>query len=84
MAHGKESTTVEFDYKEFAKRVFRVLVNGLAVALAAFLIPEPQLPIQDVLMIAIAAAAVLAVIDLICPCIGSCYSDRCRMDKKSS
>jgi len=77
MPHSGENNCIQIDYMEFVKRIFRVLVNGVAVALAAFLIPEPKLTLQDVLMIAIAAAAVLAVIDLIFPCIGFCYSEKC-------
>jgi len=82
MPQSGENNGIQIDYLEFLKSIFRVLVNGVAVALAAYLIPEPKLAVQDVIMIAIAAAAVLAVIDLIFPCIGFCYSESCSADKK--
>lgn len=83
MPHSSENNCIQIDCMEFVKRIFRVLVNAVTVALAAYLIPEPKLAVQDVVMIAIAAAAVLAFIDLIFPCIGCCYSEKCSVENSA-
>ena len=61
----------ELDLGEVVKRAIKYLVEGLAVALAAFYIPRKQMNPQDIAMIAITAAAVFAILDLYAPAIGA-------------
>lgn len=58
------------DLVEVMKRVVKYLVEGLAVALAAYYIPSGRrLPLQDVVMIAVSAAATFAILDMYVPSI---------------
>jgi len=56
-----------FDLMSLVKYV----LEGTAVALAAFYIPRKNMNMQEVLMIALTAAAVFAVLDLFAPAVGS-------------
>ena len=56
--------------QEVAKRVIKYLVEGLAVALAAFYIPKKQMDPQAIMMIAVTAAATFSILDTFSPSIG--------------
>lgn len=51
------------------KRVLKYIVEGLAVAMAAYYIPRKKMQLNEVMSIAIASAAVFAVIDVLAPSI---------------
>jgi hypothetical protein len=51
-------------------RVIKYLVEGLFVAIAAIYIPKQSLPVGDVLCLALVAAAVFAILDVVSPMIG--------------
>ena len=51
-------------------RIIKYVVEGVAVALALFFIPRKHLPMDEILTITIAAAAVFAVLDIFSPSIG--------------
>lgn len=51
-------------------RIIKYVVEGVAVALALFFIPRKQLPMDEILTVTIAAAAVFAVLDIFSPSIG--------------
>lgn len=58
---------------EVVKRIAKYLIEGLAVGIAAFIIPRVRgisLPMDTVLVIALCAAAVFAILDLYSPSIG--------------
>ncbi len=60
------------DFAEVLKRALKYLVEGGAVALAAFYIPKGKsLNLQEVLMLAVTAAATFAVLDLYAPAVSS-------------
>lgn len=56
--------------KPIFARALKYLIEGLAVALAAYYIPRKKIDIHEVITIAIAAAAVFAVLDVLAPAIG--------------
>lgn len=57
--------------RDVVQRVLKLLVTGCAVALAAYYIPAGRrLKLEEVLMIGVSAAAVLAVLDAFAPSIG--------------
>ncbi len=59
---------------EVVKRIAKYLIEGLAVGLAAYIVPRVRginLPFDTVLVIALSAAAVFAILDLYSPSIGS-------------
>lgn len=52
-------------------RIVKYLIEGVAVALAAALIPKKPLPMGEVATVAVLAAAVFAVLDVLAPSVGS-------------
>jgi hypothetical protein len=61
-----------FDLQEVVKRAFKYLVEGGAVALAAYYIPQGRkLKLEEVLMIAVTAAATFSILDMYTPAIGA-------------
>tara|TARA_B100000780_G_scaffold250841_1_gene197155 strand:+ start:4223 stop:4471 length:249 start_codon:yes stop_codon:yes gene_type:complete len=60
------------DLAEIARRVLKYIAEGGAVSLAAFYIPSgKRLKIEEVLMIALTAAATFAILDMYVPSIGA-------------
>jgi hypothetical protein len=60
------------DIGEILKRAAKYLIEGLAVALAAYFIPRGRrLSLEEVAMIGISAAAIFAILDLWAPSVGS-------------
>jgi ABC-type Co2+ transport system permease subunit len=60
-----------FDIQELIKRVIKYLVEGLMVAIAAYAIPKQSLKVEEVIVIALTAAATFAVLDVFVPAMGS-------------
>jgi hypothetical protein len=54
---------------EVVNRVVKYLVEGLVIAAIALFLPKQSLRINEVVMLAVAAAAVFAVLDLVSPSI---------------
>ena len=52
-------------------RAVKYLVEGGAVALAAYFIPRRKMDLQEIAMIAVTAAAVFAILDLYAPSIAA-------------
>ena len=50
-----------FDAQEVLKRMLKYLIEGLAVAAAAFWIPRRSLNVEEILVIAVTAATTFAV-----------------------
>jgi ABC-type Co2+ transport system permease subunit len=59
------------DLTEFTKRAVKYLVEGIIVAIAAFAIPKQQLKIEEVVVIALSAAATFAILDVFVPTMAS-------------
>ncbi len=55
---------------EVVTRVIKYLVEGLAVAVAAIIIPQKKLMFGEIGALALLAAAVFAVLDLLAPTVG--------------
>ena len=60
-----------FDLNELVKRDIKYLIEGLVVALAAFAIPKKQLNIEEIIIIALTAAATFSILDVFIPAMGS-------------
>ena len=58
---------LNLDLNEVVRRAVKYLVEGLAVAVAAFYIPKKQMNLQEIAMIAVTAAASFAVLDMLPP-----------------
>tara|TARA_B110000971_G_C19781346_1_gene395464 strand:- start:190 stop:474 length:285 start_codon:yes stop_codon:yes gene_type:complete len=63
--------TTAFDLQEVLKRAVKYLVEGGAVAVAAYYIPKKKMELEEIVMIAITAAATFALLDMFAPSISS-------------
>ena len=61
----------QFDLQEVLKRAIKYIIEGTCVAIAAFYIPQKQMKIEEVFMLAITAAATFAILDMYAPSIGN-------------
>ena len=62
---------LDIDLNEVVRRAVKYLVEGLAVAVAAFYIPKKKMNLQEIAMIAVTAAASFAVLDMLAPSVGA-------------
>ena len=60
-----------FDFSELIKRVIKYLIEGFMVAIAAYAIPKQSLKLEEVIVIALTAAATFAVLDVFVPSMAS-------------
>lgn len=58
------------DFTEFFKRLIKYLVEGLMVAIAAYAIPKQSLNIEEIMLLAVTAAATFSILDTYVPSIG--------------
>jgi hypothetical protein len=59
------------DINDLLNRVIKYVIEGVAVALALVFIPRKALPMDEVITVTIAAAAVFAVLDIFSPSMGA-------------
>jgi len=59
-----------FDIGELVKRVIKYLVQGLMVSIAAYAIPKRSLNIEEIVLIALTAAATFCILDTYIPTVG--------------
>lgn len=55
---------------ELVKRIIKYLVEGVMVAIAAFAIPKRSLNIEEIILIALTAAATFSILDTYIPSMG--------------
>ena len=55
---------------EIVKRIIKYLVEGLMVAIAAYAIPKRSLNIEEIILIALTAAATFSILDTYIPSMG--------------
>jgi hypothetical protein len=71
MESKPKPTAPAFDMGDLVARVVKYLLEGLAVAVAAFVLPGKTLKASEVGMIALVATATFAVLDIYAPSVGS-------------
>lgn len=59
-----------FDFSELIKRAIKYIIEGIIVALAAYVIPKKSLNVEEVVVIALTAAATFSVLDVFIPSMG--------------
>jgi len=59
-----------FDITELVKRIVKYLIEGLMVAIAAFAIPKKSLNMEEIVLLALTAAATFAILDTYIPSMG--------------
>jgi|TARA_B100001063_G_C16517536_1_gene429981 ABC-type Co2+ transport system permease subunit len=57
--------------RQFITRVVKYLVEGLMVSIAAFAIPKQSLKLDEIILIALVAAATFSVLDVFIPTMGA-------------
>ena len=55
---------------DFIKKIIKYLVEGLMVAIAAYAIPKKALNIEEIILIALTAAATFSILDTYVPSMG--------------
>jgi hypothetical protein len=60
-----------FDVSDLVMRVVKYLLEGLAVAIAAFVLPGKTMKYSEIAMIALVATATFAILDIYAPSVGS-------------
>jgi ABC-type Co2+ transport system permease subunit len=60
-----------FDLSELIKRIVKYLVEGLVVAFVAILIPHKPLDAEEIIILALTAAATFSILDVFIPSMGS-------------
>lgn len=56
---------------ELIKRIIKYLVEGLMVAIAAYAIPKRSLNVEEIILIALTAAATFSILDTYIPSMGA-------------
>jgi ABC-type Co2+ transport system permease subunit len=59
-----------FDTTELIKRVIKYIVEGLMIAIAAYVIPKKSLNMEEIACLALTAAATFAILDTYIPSMG--------------
>ena len=59
------------DMNELLKRAIKYLIEGLAVAICAMLIPKKALGVEEIVIIALTDAATFSILDVFIPSMGS-------------
>jgi ABC-type Co2+ transport system permease subunit len=60
-----------FNVAELVKRIIKYLVEGLMVAIAAYAIPKRSLNVEEIILIALTAAATFSILDTYIPSMGA-------------
>ena len=59
-----------FDVNELFRRAVKYIIEGIMVALAASLIPQKPLKVEETVLIALTAAATFSILDAFVPSVG--------------
>lgn len=60
-----------FDTHEMFTRVVKYLIEGLVVAIVAYILPSKSLTTKEVILLAAVAASIFSVLDLLAPAIAA-------------
>ena len=59
-----------FDFGELVKRAVKYIIEGIMVAIAAYVIPKKALNVDEIALISLSAAAILSILDTYIPSMG--------------
>jgi hypothetical protein len=59
------------NFGELFKRAIKYIVEGIIVAIAAYVIPKQRLNVEEVVVVALVAASTFAVLDTFIPSMGA-------------
>ncbi len=60
-----------FDAQEMMTRLVKYLLLGLVIAIVAAILPSKSISFEEILMLALTAAAVFALLDLVAPSVSA-------------
>lgn len=60
-----------FNTQEMFSRIVKYILEGLVVGIVAAILPSKSLTTQEVIMLALTAASLFAILDLVAPATGS-------------
>ena len=60
-----------FDFNELVKWAIKYIIEGIMVAIAAYAIPKKSLNVEEIVVIALMAAATFSVLDVFVPSMGA-------------
>ena len=60
-----------FDFQEAFTRFVKYLVEGLVVAIVAWILPSKSLDVNEVILLGLTAASIFALLDILAPSISS-------------
>ena len=63
--------STSFDASEIFTRIVKYLVEGLVVGIVAMILPKKPLSLDEAVLIALVAAAMFSILDLVAPSIAS-------------
>lgn len=58
---------ITMDGKEIVVRIIKYLIEGLTVSIACYLVPKSKPSVEEVLTVALIAAATFSILDLFAP-----------------
>ena len=70
MVNYRKNNMASFDIQELLTRLVKYIIEGLAVAIAAYYIPRNKLNVEDIVIIGVTAAAIFAILDIYSPSTG--------------
>lgn len=59
-----------FDIREMMTRLVKYLIQGLVIAVVAALLPSKSLACSEIILLALVAASIFSILDLLAPSIG--------------
>jgi ABC-type Co2+ transport system permease subunit len=59
-----------FDFGELVKRAVKYIIEGIMVAIAAYVIPKQSLKVDEIALISLSAAAIFSILDTYIPSMG--------------
>jgi len=60
-----------FDLQESLQRIMKYIIEGLVVGLVAYLLPSKSLAREELVLLAVTAASIFALLDVMAPAISS-------------
>jgi hypothetical protein len=63
--------STSFDIQETLQRIMKYLIEGLVIGLVAYLLPSKSLSTEEIIMLALTAASIFALLDVLAPSISS-------------
>jgi ABC-type Co2+ transport system permease subunit len=60
-----------FDLTELVKRAIKYLIEALAIAIVAYAIPKKALNVEEIVILALSAAATFSILDVFIPSMGA-------------